>query len=173
MELLTRFRQGDPEAFEALFRQFQAEVYGWIVRIVRDGSAAEDLTVETFWRIYHARGRFDSEASFGAWARRIATNLAIDHVRRRRPEVALPQDLPHASTADPVLRLEKRHQIATAFRRLPPKLRVVAILSLIEERSHHEIAQALGISVGNVRVRVFRAVRLLREHLTGIGQRHE
>jgi DNA-directed RNA polymerase specialized sigma24 family protein len=55
MELLKRFRQGDPEAFEALFRQLQAEVYGWIVRIVRDPSAAEGLTVETFWRIHRAR----------------------------------------------------------------------------------------------------------------------
>src|SRR5215207_1648535 len=59
MELLKRFRQGDPEAFEALFRQCQGEVYGWIVRVVRDPSAAEDLTLETFWRIYRARGRFD------------------------------------------------------------------------------------------------------------------
>ena len=50
MELLKRFRQGDLEAFEALFRQFQAEVYGWIIRIVRHPSVAEDLTLETFWR---------------------------------------------------------------------------------------------------------------------------
>lgn len=169
MELLKRFRQGDLQAFEALFQQFQGEVYGWIVRIVRDANAAEDLTVETFWRIYRARGRFDFEASFGAWARRIATNLAIDHVRRRRPEVELPEDLPHATAADPVLQREQRNQIATAFRRLPPKLRVAATLSLIEERSHQEIAQALGTSVGNVRIRVFRAVQLLRQHLTGSG----
>ena len=85
MELLKRFRQGDPDAFEALFRQFQGEVYSWIVRIVRDPSTAEDLTVDTFWRIYRARGRFDSEKSFGAWARRIATNLAIDHFAPEAP----------------------------------------------------------------------------------------
>jgi RNA polymerase sigma-70 factor (ECF subfamily) len=169
MELLKRFRQGDPEAFEALFRHFQGDVYRWIVRIVRDASTAEDLTVETFWRIHRARGRFDSDASFGAWARRIATNLAIDHLRRSRPEVALPDDLPHATAADPVLRRERRSQIAAAFRRLPPKLRVAATLSLIEEQSHQEIAQALGTSVGNVRIRVFRAVRLLREHLMRVG----
>jgi RNA polymerase sigma-70 factor, ECF subfamily len=169
MELLKRFRQGDPEAFEALFRQFERDVYGWIVRIVRDPSAAEDLTVETFWRIYRARGRFDSEASFGAWARRIATNLAIDHLRRKRPEVALPEDLTHAPSADPVLRRERRNQIVTAFRRLPPRLRVAATLSLIEEQSHQDIAQALGTSVGNVRIRIFRAVRLLREHLARVG----
>jgi RNA polymerase sigma-70 factor, ECF subfamily len=169
MELLKRFRQGDPEAFEALFRRYQAEVYGWIVRIVRDPSAAEDLTVETFWRIHRARGRFDPGASFGAWARRIATNLAIDHLRHRRPEVVLPDDLAQAVWADPIACRETRRQIAVAFRRLPLKLRVAATLSLIEEQSPKEIADALGTSEGAVRLRVFRAVRLLRQQLTRVG----
>ena len=111
MELLKRFRRGDPEAFEALFRQFQAEVYGWIVRIVRDPSAAEDLTIETFWRIHRARGRFDPGASFGAWARRIATNLAIDHLRQTRPEVVLPDDLAQPGSGDPIESGETRRQI--------------------------------------------------------------
>jgi len=60
MELLERFAAGDLEAFEALFRQHQREVYAWTVRIVRDHGIAEDLTVETFWRIYHYRSRFHS-----------------------------------------------------------------------------------------------------------------
>src|SRR4029434_9451990 len=111
MELLKRFRRGDPEAFEALFRQFQAEVYGWIVRIVRDPSVAEELTVETFWRIHRARGRFDPSASFGAWARRIATNLAIDHLRRTRPEVALPDDLAEPASAAPIVCRHARRQL--------------------------------------------------------------
>ena len=169
MELLKRFRQGDPEAFEALFRQFQAEVYGWILRIVREPAAAEDLTVETFWRIHRARGRFDPGASFGAWARRIATNLAIDHLRHTRPEVALPDDLAQPASADPIDCRETRQHIADAFRRLPVKLRVAATLSLIEEQSPKEIAKALGTSEGAVRVRVFRAVRLLRQQLKRVG----
>src|SRR4029450_3799842 len=140
MELLKRFRQGEPEAFEELFRQFQAEVYGWIVRIVRDPSAAEDLTIETFWRIHRARGRFDPGASFAAWARRIATNLAIDHLRQTRRELALPDHLAQPGAADRIECSETRRQIADAFRRLPLKLRVPAALSLIEEQSPKEIA---------------------------------
>lgn len=169
MELLKRFRQGDPEAFEALFRQFQSDVYGWIVRIVRDPSAAEDLTVETFWRIHRARGRFDPGASFGAWARRIATNLAIDHLRRTRPEVGLPDNLAEPTSPDAMECRETRRQIAFAFRRLPLKLRAAATLSLIEGQSPKAIADALGTSEGAVRVRVFRAVRLLREQLRRVG----
>jgi RNA polymerase sigma-70 factor (ECF subfamily) len=169
MQLLERFRHGDPEAFEELFRQFQAEVYGWIVRIVRDRSVADDLTIETFWRIHRTRGRFDPSASFGAWARRIATNLAIDHLRRARREVALPEELAEPASADSVECSETRRQIALAFRRLPVRLRVAATLFLIEERSAEEIAEALGTSAGAIRARVFRAVRLLRQQLGRLG----
>src|SRR5205807_7461351 len=86
MELLERFAAGDLEAFEALFREHHKEVYAWIVRIVRDHGIAEDLTVETFWRIYRARDRFDPAGNFHAWARRIATNAALDHLRMARRE---------------------------------------------------------------------------------------
>ena len=66
MDLSERFAVGDLDAFETVFRQFQREVYGWIVHIVRDSAAAEDLTMETFWRIYRWRHRFDPTKPFGA-----------------------------------------------------------------------------------------------------------
>jgi RNA polymerase sigma-70 factor (ECF subfamily) len=169
MELLKRFTQGDIEAFEILFRQFQGNVYGWIVRIVRDPGIAEDLTVETFWRIYRARTRFDPQSSFGAWARRIATNLAIDHVRHRHPQQELCEELTRADSLDSVLQHETRELLASAFRRLPAKLQVAATLALIEERPYQEIAEALGKPVGAIRTRVFRAVRLLRKQLERMG----
>ena len=169
MELLERFAQGDLEAFEALFRQFQGQVYGWIVRIVRDRGIAEDLTVETFWRIYRAHARFDPEGNFGAWARRIATNAALDHVKTARREVALPDDLAAGAQPDPAVHREVHEQIERAFRELPARLRVVATLAFVEEESYEQIAEGLGISVGAVRSRVFRAVRLLRKKLKGLG----
>jgi RNA polymerase sigma-70 factor (ECF subfamily) len=69
MDVLEQFAHGDLDAFETLFRQHQGEVYGWIVRIVRDRGIAEDLTLETFWRVYRSRARFDPGRSFGAWVR--------------------------------------------------------------------------------------------------------
>lgn len=86
---LERFTRGDIQAFEALFREYQGEVYGWIIRIVHDSGAAEDLTIETFWRIYRARARFDPCRSFGAWARRIATNLLGVGASEQTPPWAL------------------------------------------------------------------------------------
>ena len=169
MELLERFAAGNLEAFEALFREHHKEVYAWIVRIVRDHGIAEDLTVETFWRIYRARDRFDPAGNFRAWARRIATNAALDQLRTARRETELPEGLAGAGTADPAVRRETRERIKQALFQLPAKYRLVATLALIEEEPYKNIGEAAGISVALVKVRVFRAVRMLRKKLNSLG----
>ncbi len=172
---LEQFNRGDIQAFETLFRRYQSEVYGWIVRIVRDPGVAEDLTLETFWRIYRARARFDPCRPFGAWARRIATNLALEHLSRRRAEIRLDDGYPGrpsaAATSDPAIGADVRAKVLAAFEDLPAKLRAAAILAMIEETPYAEIADALGISIGGVKSRVFRAVRLLRRSLEKRGVR--
>jgi RNA polymerase sigma-70 factor (ECF subfamily) len=171
-DLLEKFRQGDLDAFEELFRLHQRAVYGWILRIVRNPSAAEDLTVETFWRIYQARARFEATRGFEPWARRIATNITLDWLRSRKPESELSAELiadQTAVSADPGVTAEIRLKTAQAFARLPRGLRVAAILAVVEEQPHKEIAGALGISVTAVKLRVFRAVRLLRKDLERQG----
>jgi RNA polymerase sigma-70 factor (ECF subfamily) len=169
MELLERFAAGDLEAFETLFREHQKQVYAWIVRIVRDSGIAEDLTVETFWRIYRFRARFDPAGNFHAWARRIATNAALDHLRRARRETRLPDDLACPAKPDPAVGRETRERIHQAFHELPAKYRLVATLALVEEEPYEKIADAAGISHALVKVRVFRAVRMLRKKLKSMG----
>ncbi|MGB2592873.1 MAG: sigma-70 family RNA polymerase sigma factor [Candidatus Acidiferrum sp.] len=173
MELLERFAAGDLDAFETLFRQHQKAVYSWIVRIVRDSGVAEDLTVETFWRIYRSRSRFDLAGSFPAWARRIATNAALDHLRSSRRETSLPDDIPCPAQPDPAIQSESRRKILRAFTELPPKYRLVATLALVEDEPYEAIADAAGISVALVKVRVFRAVRMLRKKLIALSPRNE
>ena len=170
MELLERFAAGDVEAFEALFRQHQCEVYGWILRVVRDRATAEDLTIETFWRMYRAHARFDAaKGSCTAWLRRIATNAALDHLRRTRREVPLPEDPPDTPKVPAAERSELRRTILSAMNSLSPRLRVAVVLALVEEESYGRIAEALGISVSAVKVRVFRGVRILRKELSRAG----
>jgi RNA polymerase sigma factor (sigma-70 family) len=169
IDVLKHFAAGDISAFETLFRRHQAEIYGWIVRVVRDTSAAEDLTIETFWRIYRARERFDPERSFGAWARRIANNVAIDHLKSVRTETFLSAEAVCAVEVDSDLQQHIRLQTERAFRQLPAKFQAVATLALVEERPYEEISESLGISVGAIKSRVFRAVRLLRKKLRQSG----
>ena len=165
MSVLERFAKGDLDAFEVLFRQFQGRVYHWIVRIIRDPATAEDLTLETLWRIYRARAQFDVHADFGAWAYRIAINLALSHLRRKPKEEEWTGDESPVHMANPALEREKCEQIRHAFARLPLKLQMTATMALIEERPYEEIAGVLGIAPGTVKSRVFRAVRILRKQL--------
>jgi RNA polymerase sigma-70 factor (ECF subfamily) len=169
MELLERFAAGDLDAFEVLFRRHQKQVYAWIVRIVRDPGIAEDGTVETFWRIYRSHARFDPAGNFAAWSYRIATNVALDQLRKTRFETELPEDLVATSQTDSALQREQRDGIRRAFSELPAKYRLVATLALIEEQPYETIADAANISVGLVKVRVFRAVRMLRKKLSGLN----
>ena len=111
MDLLQRFALGEIDAFETLVRQFQGEIYAWTMRIVRDPGTAEDLTVETLWRIYCARQQFRPDSNFGAWARRIATNLALDHLRRARPEQVLEAEPAGALQPDRLVEREMREKM--------------------------------------------------------------
>jgi RNA polymerase sigma-70 factor (ECF subfamily) len=172
---LEQFRSGNESAFEALFRRHQRAVYGWILRIVRDPGSAEDLTIETFFRIHRAHARFDPARGFEPWARRIGTHAALDWLRAQRPETVMADDffstVPSPQTANPALTAEIRRGIALALGRLQPKLRAAALLAVIEERPHKEVAGALGITTAAVKLRVFRALRRLRTDLEQQGIR--
>ena len=167
-DVLRRFVEGDRDAFEWLFRQFEGEVHYWIRRIVRDPAAAEDGVIEAFWRAYRGRARFDPSRSFGAWMRRIATNVARDALKtaRRQPVSALDAARVAAPAA---LDAAVGAAVARAFARLSPRLHIVATLALIEECPYSEIADALEVPIGTVKSRVFRAIRALRRELIDLG----
>ena len=162
--LLLRFVHGDRAAFEALFRAFEHDVHRWIVRIVRDASTADDGVVEAFWRCYRSRARFDPSRSFGGWLRRIATHVAIDllNAARRHGSISIDEATEaHCTAAESA----DSDAIVRAFGSLSTKLRVVATLALIEECPLAEIAEALGVPIGTVKSRLFRATQELRKEL--------
>lgn len=167
--LLRRFVEGDQDAFETLFRQFQPEVYRWTLSIVRDVGSAEDVVIETFWRAYKGRARFDPSRTFGAWMRRIATNAACDYLQTMRHSLFVKgrqvRVMGSISNPDP----ELRNTIELVFRHLKPDLQVVATLALIEERPYAEIADALDLRLGTVKSRLSRAVQKLRKELARLG----
>jgi RNA polymerase sigma factor (sigma-70 family) len=169
-DLLERFVQGDQDALEVLFERFAAEVHGWILRIVRDSGAAEEVLVECFWRAYRGRARFDASRSFGAWMRRIATNASLDHLRAARRHARW-SGVDHDAAAPASPNPDLRESVAIAFRRLPPKLQAVAALALIEEKPLAEIAEALALPLGTVKSRVSRASARLRKELASLGIR--
>ena len=102
--------------------------------------------------------------------RRIVTNAARDHLRKAPlRESRLPVDQLRAPARD----VERDATVRLAFRRLPPKLQIVATLALVENEPYAEIADALDVPVGTVKSRVFRAVRALRKELARLGIHHD
>ena len=149
--------------FAAVYRRYAPDVYRFALYLSGNFALAEDLTAETFARAWTARDRI-RVGTVKAYLLMIARNLHLDE-RRRRTEVNLPEDLDVAdATAGPEAATHARHQlrrVLTALGELTDADREVLALATIEGLSHHTIAQALGISVDAVKVRVHRArVRL-------------
>ena len=84
MRLMLAFQSGEPAAFDALFRRWAAPLLRYLERMVRDAGTAEELVQEVFLRVYRARERYAPDARFSTWLYRIATNLALNELRRPR-----------------------------------------------------------------------------------------
>jgi RNA polymerase sigma-70 factor, ECF subfamily len=168
------------EAFDALVRRHQRQIYRILLLELRDTDAAETLTQECFLRAYAKRGGFRGEASVGTWLIRIALNLALDHLKSRRLafwrllgrarreqdpawDAALPAPDPH-----PERRIIAREQLAAVWakvERLPSRQRNCFLLRYVEEMPVGEIARAMQLEVGTVKAHLARAVGAVRRHL--------
>jgi len=176
--------QGDFEAFEALVTKHASRVYGLALRIVGGRHDAEEVVQQTFLSVIEKLGGFRKEARFSTWLTRIATNQALELLRRRtrRQTVPLSEDglenyedeLPHPKfiaqwreTPDEIAaRHETRELLEQALEDLDEKYRLVFVLRDIEGLSTAETAETLGITPSNVKVRLLRARLMLRERLT-------
>ena len=166
--LLAEARGGSLLAFEEIVRRYQRRVYGIALRIVRRHEVADDVAQEAFMRAHQALSTFDLTRPFGPWIGRIASNLAINHVRAPQArEEPLPEG--HAETPAPgmgaldlVLEREAREVLERALAELSAEQRAVFALRTFEELSYREIAESLHISIGTVMSRLSRARERLR-----------
>ena len=180
-DLVSRARKGEFEAFRELLEKYQARLYTWALRIVRQEEDAQDVVQETFLSVIEHLAEFRGESTFHTWLIRIATNRALNLLRKRRslstvsveddreegrvphPEFVAPwRDRPERIAED----AETQRVLSEALLGLNEKHRLVFLLRDVEGLSTRETAQTLGISEGNVRVRLNRARLHLRERLT-------
>ncbi len=170
--LLEAAQAGDADAFAALVARFQGPTYGLIRRLVRRPSVAEDLAQEVFIRLWRNLGECESVETLPAWLRRVATNLVVDHWRKedaRQRKLAALREHPIARhVVRPSSRLETAEavdSVRAAIGALEPHLRSVLLLRASEGLSYDEIAEDLGLTVGAVRSRLFRARKELEAEL--------
>jgi RNA polymerase sigma factor (sigma-70 family) len=156
--VVVRARRGEPDAVEALFRRHWPEVWRAAYALTLRRELADDVAQEAFVRAIAALDRFDDSRPFRPWATRIATNLAIDELRReRRLDADEPQDAragPEAAAVD--------DRILRAVAALPPERRIVVALHYWLDYPTPEIARLLELPLGTVASRLSRALEQLR-----------
>jgi RNA polymerase sigma-70 factor, ECF subfamily len=155
--------------FDALYRETASDVFAYVMTLVRDRAAAEDVTALTFERAYRRQSAFDARrGSQRAWLFGIARNAALDELRSRKRTTALladPEDTAAGSAAsdeddDAAVR---RATVRAALAQLDPRERELIALKFHAGLSNGEIAKVLGISAANAGTRVHRAVTRLRK----------
>ena len=177
-EAVARVLAGDTSLFEILMRRYNQRLFRVARGILADDAEAEDVAQEAWLRAFRELAGFRGEARFATWLTRIACHeaLARAHRRRRRGPISTPftgggggePPEPPAETPGPERDLENRELQAllrAAVEVLPDPLRAVFCLREIELLSTEETAEALGLTVENVRVRLHRAKRGLRQPL--------
>lgn len=154
-------------AFDALYRSTVADVYSYVISIVRDRSAAEDVTAAVFERAYRKRERFDAQrGSERAWVFGIARNAALDELRRRSRTAALvaePDDPSAVGAFEEADAADRRATVRAALAALDPRDRELIALKFDAGLTNVEIAALLRISEANAGTRLHRAVTKLRE----------
>jgi RNA polymerase sigma-70 factor (ECF subfamily) len=171
-ELMERWRQGDPAAFEELVRRWHPAVARLLGRLTGPRELVRDLCQDVFVRLYQARSRYRENGAFAGWIYRIALNVARDAGRRRRHVLPLPtEELPSAMPpADAVC---QERELTAAVRQvlteLPEHLRVVLVLHHYEKMNFEQIARLTGTPASTLKSRFAAAIGRLRLRLEQLG----
>lgn len=175
---VERLRAGDPEALREVVEAFGERLATVVGGLLHDRDATDDVVQETFTKAFYRIHAFKGGSSLYTWLYRVAVNAAKDHLkaRRRRPAASLDQfegrlALPgrQAAPVEDLSRRELRLAVRAAIARLPARFRSVLAMRELDGLSYNEIAAALGVSLGTVESRIFRARKRLEALLVQSG----
>jgi len=179
-ELIRQAQAGAVEAFAELVARYQDRLYNVCYRLCHDRAAALDLTQTAFLKALEALPRFGGRARFYTWLYRIAVNLAVSERRRRREiltswetqdgRVFQPAGLAQVGALRGLEEQERQAQVQAALDELEPEFRAAVVLRDIEGLDYRQIAEILGVPVGTVKSRIFRARSALRRFLGELEQ---
>lgn len=155
---------GDPDAFEAVYREHAGRVYALCLRMSGDAVRARELLQDVFVRAWEKLGGYRGEAAFGTWLHRLAVNVVLARWRAegRQGLEELDDDAEFGVRSSGI---EERLDLEQAIARLPAGCRQVLILHDVEGYEHGEVGKLMGIAAGTSKAHLFRARRLLREAL--------
>lgn len=178
--LIDRSKAGDVAAFEELISVYQKKIYNLTFRMLGNLNDADDLTQETFIRVFKSISNFKGESTFSTWIYRIATNVCLDELRKRKNKKAISLDeeikvddgeIKRQIESDTPLpdeiaeKEELRLFVKNAIESLPEEQRLIISLRDIQGLSYDEIAQVLECPSGTVKSRINRARQALKKIL--------
>lgn len=168
-------QEGDERAFRCLFEQERERLHRFVFKIVGDEDEAKNIVQETFAEAYRQIGSFRGDAKVSTWLFSIARNLAYGILRKSKRHnylehetieyLSAQQDDARADAPEDVEQTERKEIIHDAIEELPDHYQQIVRMRDLEERSTAETAEALGLTNVNVRVRLHRARKELRDHL--------
>jgi len=176
-QLIEKAKQGDAEAFQALYDKHKRRVYSLCLRMTSNTAEAEDLTQEAFLQLYRKIATFRGESAFSTWLHRLSVNVVLMHLRKKNlPVVSLEEttqgsgeeDTPKKDFGVEDISLAgslDRLQLQRAVEDLPPGYRTIFVLHDVEGYEHNEIAQIVGCSIGNSKSQLHKARMKLRDLL--------
>ena len=168
-ELVAGCQAGNRDSRRLLYELFHRSMYRLLARMVGEHEAP-DLVQDVFLQVYAKIAQFAGQARFTTWLYRLATNAALQHLRKMRRQRHAPLDTdPEDLQAADGQTGERRELLQTALQRIDPQLRAIFLLRELEGQSYRDIAQALEIAEGTVGSRLNRARRELKEHLAALG----
>lgn len=162
-DLFCLTQNGDVEAFNQLFRRYERKVYMYCMRVLLDEEMAHDAFQEAFMRVYEHRASYDGR-NFMVWFFTIVRNVCLNLRRNRKQTV--PFETSSANETKAAERDVALHdQVAAALNQLPIDYREAIVLYEYDGYSYQEIADILGVSISTVKIRIFRARKMLRKLL--------
>ncbi len=170
--LLYRLKNSDRDAFKTLFYNYYESIFNFVTYKILDADLADDITQDTFLRIWKSRQLIQPDKSFYAYAARISTNLCNDHfrhinVRFKNKEKIEYSNYPKPQTPeminDEAELKNKINQLVNTV--LPEKCQNIFILSRIDQKTNKEIADILGLSIRTVENQIYRSLKILKKHL--------
>jgi RNA polymerase sigma-70 factor (ECF subfamily) len=170
-DLVLRTRKGNVEAYNALISRWEKKLYNYLLRITSDPEESFDLCQEVFLKAYQNLSRLDDPARFGPWIYRIAHNEAISHIRRRRPEAELNDQLAGSDPGPGMAPVEVSLAVEAALARLSPEQREAVVLKVYEGFKFEEIAQILDCPPSTIKSRVYSGMDLLKDFLSPVVHR--
>ena len=175
-EAIEKAKQGNAEAFQALYDRHKRRVYSLCLRMTANTAEAEDLTQEAFLQLYRKIATFRGESAFSTWLHRLSVNVVLMHLRKKSlPVVSLEEttqageeDTPKKDFGAEDLALAgsiDRLHLQKAVDDLPPGYRTIFVLHDVEGYEHNEIAEIVGCSIGNSKSQLHKARMKLRDLL--------